>query len=335
LIVGSDKAIPARREQSDEGGKAQRPKGFVARVLRYLLYAVIIALAASMLYPLYWMTVTSFKQKTDVFSGEPKMIPGRTLAQKVVDDPRWFFKTKWENYPNLFTWKERTGQDTSIGTGWSKYLLQGFGRFVLNSTFIALVVTLGQVITCSLAAFAFARLQFPGRDKIFLGYLATLMIPATVTMIPAYMLLRELNWLDTYGAIILPSVFSAYGTFMLRQFFKTIPQEIEDAARIDGCGAFGLYWRIMLPLSTPALATLTIITFVGSWRSFMWPLIVSSSEDVFNLPLGLTLYRGLFGDPDWPLLMAGSMILTLPMMIVFMFGQRYFVEGIRLGAVKG
>ena len=161
------------------------------------------------------------------------------------------------------------------------------------------------------------------------------MIPATVTMIPSYILLSELGWVDTYQAVILPAVFTAYGTFMLRQFFLTIPREIEDAARIDGCSPLGLYWRIALPLSRPALATLAIVAFVGSWRSFMWPLIVSSSEDLFNLPLGLTLFRGMFTDPDWPLLMAGSMLMTLPMILVFIAGQRYFVEGIRLGAVKG
>ena len=161
------------------------------------------------------------------------------------------------------------------------------------------------------------------------------MIPATVTMIPSYILLRELGWVNTYQAVILPSVFTAYGTFMLRQFFLTIPREIEDAARIDGCSPLGLYWRIALPLSTPALAALSIVAFVGSWRTFMWPLIVSSSEDLFNLPLGLSLFRGIYTDPDWPLLMAGSMIMTLPMILVFIAGQRYFVEGIRLGAVKG
>ena len=127
----------------------------------------------------------------------------------------------------------------------------------------------------------------------------------------------------------------AVSTFMLRQFFLTIPREIEDAARIDGCSPLGLYWRIALPLSTPALAALSIVAFVGSWRTFMWPLIVSSTEDLFNLPLGLTLFRGMYTDPDWPLLMAGSMVMTLPMILVFIAGQRYFVEGIRLGAVKG
>ena len=299
------------------------------------MYIIITVLAATMVFPLYWMTVTSIKNKADVSSKAPRLLPGRTVAEKVVDDPQWFFETNLSNYPNLFKWRSNSDPKARTDKSLRSYFVYGFGRFVLNSIFICFAITFGQVVTSSLAAFAFARLHFPGRDKLFLGYLGTMMIPGAVTMIPSYVLLKELGWLDTYAALILPALFTAYGTFMLRQFFKTIPQEIEDAARIDGCNEFGVYWRIMLPLSTPALATLTIITFVGSWRAFMWPLIVSDSEDIFNLPLGLTLFQGLFGDPDWTQLMAGSMVLTLPMIIVFVFGQRYFVEGIRLGAVKG
>lgn len=291
-----------------------------------LVYGLLLVLAASMLFPFYWMAITSLKGKADVFSSEPKLLPGRQLAEQVVDDPRWFFHSGTGNYSQLLAWQRLV----EPGSG-----PRGFSRFVLNTVFFALAITLGQVITSSLAAFAFARLRFPGRKQVFFAYLATLMIPATVTMIPSYILLRELGWVNTYQAVILPSVFTAYGTFMLRQFFLTIPREIEDAARIDGCSPLGLYWRIALPLSTPALAALSIVAFVGSWRTFMWPLIVSSSEDLFNLPLGLSLFRGIYTDPDWPLLMAGSMIMTLPMILVFVAGQRYFVEGIRLGAVKG
>ncbi|MDE2664564.1 MAG: carbohydrate ABC transporter permease [Acidobacteriota bacterium] len=291
-----------------------------------VVYGLLVLLAASMLFPFYWMAITSLKGKADVFSTEPKLLPGRQLAERVVDNRRWFFHSGTDNYSQLLAWQRLV----ESGSG-----PRGFSRFVLNTVFFALAITLGQVITSSLAAFAFARLRFPGRKQVFFAYLATLMIPATVTMIPSYILLRELGWVNTYQAVILPSVFTAYGTFMLRQFFLTIPREIEDAARIDGCSPLGLYWRIVLPLSTPALAALSIVAFVGSWRTFMWPLIVSSTEDLFNLPLGLTLFRGMYTDPDWPLLMAGSMVMTLPMILVFIVGQRYFVEGIRLGAVKG
>jgi multiple sugar transport system permease protein len=307
-----------------------------AVVRKVSVYGLLVVLVVSMLFPFYWMATTSFKDAADVFSVEPKMFPGRSLAAGVSDDPKlaaWFFEPTTDNYPQLFKpLRKALGRGSQVRRS---IMLDGFGRFLANNTFYALSITLGQVLTSSLAAFAFARLRFPGRDKLFLAYLGTMMIPITVTMIPSYILLRELGWLDSYKAVILPSLFTAYGTFMLRQFFMTIPREIEDAARIDGCNEFGLYWRIMLPLSTPALATLVIIVFVGSWRSFMWPLIVCSSEDTFNLPLGLTMFRSVFGDPQWPLLMAGSLVMTLPLVIVFVFGQRYFVEGIRLGAVKG
>ena len=302
---------------------------------RVLVYGLLSLLAVSMLFPFYWMAITSLKQKADVFSTQPKFFPGKRLAEQVVEDPRWFFRSRAANYSEVLTWRRQASSQSGSNVRPESGRPQGFSRFVLNTIFFALAITFGQVITSSLAAFAFARLKFPGRDQVFFAYLATLMIPATVTMIPSYILLRELGWVDTYQAVILPAVFTAYGTFMLRQFFLTIPREIEDAARIDGCSPLGLYWRIALPLSRPALATLAIVAFVGSWRSFMWPLIVSSSEDLFNLPLGLTLFRGMFTDPDWPLLMAGSMLMTLPMILVFIAGQRYFVEGIRLGAVKG
>ena len=295
---------------------------------RLIVYGLLLLLAASMLFPFYWMAITSLKRKADVFSNRAQAASRKATGR--AGGGRSPLVLPFRNH-QLQPVARLAASGRLRGRGWPP----GFSRFVLNTVFFALAITLGQVITSSLAAFAFARLQFPGRNSVFFAYLATLMIPATVTMIPSYILLRELGWVDTYQAVILPAVFTAYGTFMLRQFFLTIPREIEDAARIDGCSPLGLYWRIALPLSTPALAALAIVAFVGSWRSFMWPLIVSSSEDLFNLPLGLTLFRGMFTDPDWPLLMAGSMVMTLPLILVFIAGQRYFVEGIRLGAVKG
>ena len=173
---------------------------------RLIVYGLLLVLAASMLFPFYWMAITSLKGKEDVFSTEPKLLPGRQLAERVVDDPRWFFHSGTGNYSQLLAWQRLV----ESGSG-----PRGFSRFVLNTVFFALAITLGQVITSSLAAFAFARLQFPGRNSVFFAYLATLMIPATVTMIPSYILLRELGWVNTYQAVILPAVFTAYGTFML------------------------------------------------------------------------------------------------------------------------
>lgn len=237
------------------------------------------------------------------------------------------------------------------------------GRLYINSVVVAVAITLGQVITSAFAAYAFSRLSFPGRDKIFFGYLATMMIPGAVTMIPIFILLKKMPellntlfhtqiWmaemilpftnisigkpigLDSYFALIAPGLFSAYGTFMLRQFFMGLPVELEEAAKIDGCSLLGIFFKITLPLSKPALATLAIFTFMGSWQSFMWPMIVTGSEHMKTIPWGLQTFQSVHST-DYTLLMTGTMIALLPVIIVFIIGQRYFVEGIRLGAVKG
>jgi multiple sugar transport system permease protein len=209
-----------------------------------------------------------------------------------------------------------------------------FAIFYLNSIIVGVIVTIGQVMTSSLAAYAFSRLQFPGRDKIFFAYLATMMIPGSVTMIPVFVLMRMFNWIDTYRALIIPAIFTAYGTFMLRQFFMTLPKDLEDAAKIDGCGFLRIYWTIILPLSKPALATLTVFTFMGNWGSFMWPLLVTNTMEMRTLPIGLQSFQTQYST-DWHLLMAGSTMMMLPIIIIFIFTQRYFVEGVKLSGIKG
>ena len=272
--------------------------------VKSILFGTLLASALLLLLPLFWMAITSFKESGDVFSAPPKWIP--------------------------FLHFEPTAQ--AYRDVWTQV---SFGRYTINSLFIAICVTVGQVFTSSLAAFAFARLKFPGRDSIFLAYLGTLMVPGAVTVIPIYILMRELRWVDTYQALILPAMFSAYGTFLLRQFFLTVPKEMEEAARLDGCGYFDIYRRIMLPLSLPAISTLAIFTFIGNWRSFLWPLIVTNSDAHYTLPVGLAAFRNLQGATNWPVLMAGSVLMTLPMVIAFVIGQKYFIEGVRLGGVKG
>jgi len=209
-----------------------------------------------------------------------------------------------------------------------------FPRFYLNSIFVAFCVTFGQLLTCSLAAYAFARLEFPGRDKIFFAYLATMMIPGQVTMIPVFILLKKMNWIDTYQALILPGLFSAYGTFLLRQFFLTIPKDLEDAAVIDGCSKLRIWWTIIIPLSKAAIATLATFTFMGSWNDFMWPLIVTNSMHMKTLPIGLASFQGLY-TTNWTLLMAASMIVLIPVIVIYIFNQRFFTEGIVLSGLKG
>lgn len=209
-----------------------------------------------------------------------------------------------------------------------------FARAFLNSVLVTGITTFGLVLTSSLAAYAFARMQFLGRDQLFIGYLATMMVPSTVTMIPVFLLLRKLHLVDTYWALFLPPMFNAYGVFLLRQFFLNIPRDYEEAAAIDGCSPFGIYWRVIIPLSLPGIAALTLLTFIGSWRSFMWPLIATHSRELFTLPLALAQFQELFGV-RWTLLMAGSVIMTIPMLAAFIVGQKFFIEGIQLGGIKG
>lgn len=208
------------------------------------------------------------------------------------------------------------------------------GMAFFNSLLMTVCITFGSVFTSSLAAFAFARLQFAGRDRIFLAYLATMMIPVTVTIIPVFVLLRHLGWVNTYPGLILPGMFTAWGTFMLRQFFMGIPRELEDAAIIDGCSTWGVYRHVVMPLSKPAVAALAMLTFMGVWSEFMWPLIITNTPDMFTLTVALASFKETY-NIRWALMMAGAVIMVLPMIIVFIFGQRYFTEGIRLGAVKG
>ena len=208
-----------------------------------------------------------------------------------------------------------------------------FGRFYLNSLFVSLAVTLGQVLTSALAAYAFARLRWPGRNKFFLAYLATMMIPAAVTIVPTFVLMKILGWFDTYRALILPALFSAYGTFMLRQFFLSVPTDLEDAARIDGCGKLRVWLHVILPLSKPALATLATFTFLASWGAFQWPLFATQSLHMKVLPIGLSAFQDKF-SVEYNLLMAASLIVMVPTLLVFLFNQRFFTRGIQLSGMK-
>jgi len=274
------------------------------RTLRISAYVVLIIGALSMIMPFLWMVTTSLKTLNAIFV-QPKNWIQMFVPTMLV----------WQNYVDA----------------WTKV---PFGQFYLNSIIVGLAVTVGQVFTSSLAAYAFARLTFPGRDKLFFAYLATMMIPGSVTMIPVYVLMRVFRWVDTYQALIIPAIFSAYGTFMLRQFFMTLPKDLEDAAKIDGCGFFRIYMTIILPLSKPALATLTVFTFMGNWGSFMWPLLVTNTMTMRTLPIGLESFKTQYST-DWHLLMAGSVMVMLPIVIIFIFTQRYFVESIKLTGVKG
>lgn len=270
------------------------------------IYAFLVVGGATMVIPFIWMLSTSLKSYSSVFVFN-------------IGDIQWFpSPVYWKNYIDV--WK-----------------VVPFARFYANSIFIVICVTFGQVVTSAGAAYAFSRLKFPGRDKIFFAYLATMMIPGSVTMIPVFALMRAFGWIDTYKALIIPAIFSAYGTFLLRQFFMTIPRDLEDAAKIDGCSLWGIFWRVIMPLSHTAIATLTIFVSLGNWVSFMWPLLVTNSIEKRTLPVGLAYFQELYqyAQPDWGLLMAGSLVTMVPAIIIFLFNQRFFVEGIKLTGMKG
>lgn len=272
----------------------------MSTIKKSAVYLILIAGACTMLVPLLWMFSTALKPPAEIFAYPPKFLP---------DSIQWCnFSDAWNAAP--------------------------FGMFYLNSLVVAMCVTVGQVATSAMAGYAFARLEFPCRNGMFFGYLSTMMIPGSVTMIPVFILVRMLGWVDSYQALIIPGIFSAYGTFMMRQFFMTIPIALEEAARMDGCGIPKIFWHIVLPLSKPAMATLTIFTFMGNWGSFMWPLVVTYSVNMRTLPVGLMVFQGGFVT-EWNYLMAGALIVMLPVLVVFLINQKHFVEGIKMSGFGG
>jgi len=266
---------------------------------KVFLHIIIYAFALLVISPFLWMILTSFKDMSEIYVYPPKWLPE---------------KFNFDNYVKAFT-------------------AAPFGRYYFNSLVVAFAVTLGQLITCSMAAFAFARLRFKGRDILFYIFLGTMMIPYNVTMIPSFMVLYWLGWIDSYYALIVPGLASAFGTFLLRQFFITIPRELEEAAYIDGASRFQVLRRIILPLAKPALATLAIFTFMGVFNDFIWALIVINSEQMQTVQLGLAIFRDRYLT-EWDLLMAGSVTAVLPILIVFFFAQKYFIKGITLSGLK-
>lgn len=275
-----------------------------AAALRLLAFASLCALALMMMAPFLWMILTSLKTQQEAFQYPPSLLPSGL---------------HWENYRQLFT-------------------LVPFGRYFFNTLIVTSAVVVGQLFICALAAYAFARLKFMGRDTIFLFYLATMMVPFQVTLIPLYLLIFQLGWVNTYWGLIAPGLSSAYGIFLLRQAFLTIPEDLSDAARIDGASEFGIFWRIFVPLNGPALATLGVFAFLGTWTDLLWPLLIVRGERLRTLELGLAYFHSAvpaFVQPNWPLLMAAAVVVMLPVIVVYLFAQRYFVEGITISGVKG
>lgn len=260
-----------------------------------ILYFFLFSGLLVMLTPFMWMLSTSLKEL------------GKTFTTKIVLIPD---KIVWSNY--IEVWR-----------------ILPFEKFFINSFIVSIIVTIVQLLLCSLAAYAFARLQWPGRDKVFLLYLAAMMVPSQVTLIPNFLMVKLLGGIDSYWGVILPQVFSVFGTFLLRQFFLTIPLSLEEAAIIDGCSHFKIYRSIILPLAKPGLAALGVFAFMFSWNNFLWPLVILNKESMFTLPIGILSFQGQFST-NWPLMMAGASQAMIPILIIYAIGQKYFIEGISL-----
>lgn len=267
---------------------------------RILIHACLLALALSMLLPFLWMAATSLMDDLEVYQFPPKFIPKKFL---------------WSNYHEALT-------------------LLPFDKFFLNSLTVSLGAALGQLCTCSLAAYAFARLRFKGRDKIFALYLATMMIPAIVTLIPTFLIVNAFGGMNTYWGLVTPALTSVWGIFLLRQFFLTIPRDYEDGARLDGASDFTIFYKIILPLSKPALATLAIFAFLNAWKDFLWPLIITNRNDRRTVEVGIAMFHSLHAV-NWPYQMAAAVVVMLPIIIVFFLAQRYFIKGITMTGLKG
>jgi multiple sugar transport system permease protein len=292
---------------------------------RWLAYLLLVTGAIVFLAPFAWLVSASFQNLTEIFSVSPHWIP----HQPTVAGYRQFL-----NLGHLTT--TQRGQGT------------GDWRWFANSAFVATSVTVLQTFFNALAAYVFAKRKFPGRDAIFMVFLATMMVPGQVTLIPNYIITEHIplfggnnilgngghGWLDSYWGLIMPGTVSAFGIFLLRQYMMSIPDDLLDAARIDGANEFRIFWTIVLPLCGPALAASAIFTFQGAWEDFLWPLIIISSPDRYTAPLGLALFV-VRNETSWNLLFAGSVISTLPMVLIFAIFQRRFIKGIALSGLKG
>ncbi len=292
------------------------------RIRNFFAYVILSIGALTMVVPFLWTVSTSLKDPADVY--DKKFLPQR-FSYIFVD-----------NQGN-FSLKDRPGYE-QIRSWWANYVKAWisvpFATYYRNSLLVATITTFGQIVTCTLAAYAFARLRWIGRDTIFLLYLGTLMIPFTVTMIPVYILFKNLGLVNTLIAVILPALFSAFGTFLLRQFFISIPYDLEEAAFIDGANRLQILWHVILPLSKGALATLGTFTFLFQWNDFLWPLVVLNSEEVKTIPIGLTAFQTAYGS-QWELVMAASLIALVPVIIIYIFNQRFFTESIMLSGFGG
>jgi multiple sugar transport system permease protein len=259
----------------------------------------VLLLTIPMVVPFLYMVSTSLMDEREALGSPAALVPAQP---------------HWGNYPAALS-------------------MLPFGHFFLNTAIFAGCVVVGQVVTSATAAYAFARLRFPGRDRLFLVYLSVLMVPAVVLLIPRFLFISRLGWVDSYVGLISTELVSVWGIFLLRQVFQTIPRELEDAARLDGAGEWAIFWRVVLPLSRPALATLAVFAFVDQWKSFLWPLIATRSTDMAVVEVGLATFHGLYAT-NWPYQMAAAVTAVVPLLLVFGVAQRYFIRGAQFTGIQ-
>ena len=270
------------------------------RIQHSVLFAVLLVIGLTMLVPFFWTLSSSLKYDREIFEYPIKWIP------EVL---------RWSNYEEVWT-------------------RVNFLTYYLNTIKLSLIVTIGQVVTCSLAAYSFAKMDYPGRDKIFLCYLATMMVPWHAIMIPQFIIIKNLGFYDSHWSIILMNLFSAFGVFLLRQFMLGIPMELSEAARIDGCGELKIYSQIILPMCKPGLATLVVFTFNFMWNDYMGPMIYLNTDKLKTIQIGLAAFRTEYGA-EYGLIMAGTVCSLLPMVLIYCAAQKYLIEGIAFSGLKG
>ncbi len=285
------------------GGGARtrvRRHGPISPLRRVLIYIMLAALTAVIFVPFFWMVSSSLKQNNEVFSIPVQWIPTEFVWQNYVDI--------WTRIPML--------------------------TYLKNSLFLSVTITILQVLTGSFAAYGFSKMHFKGRDVLFVAYIATIAVPWQAYMIPQYIMMQNAGLVNTHLSIILLQAFGAFGVFLMRQYYLTIPDELSEAARIDGLNEYAIWWRIILPLTKPALASLALLTFVSTWNDYMGPFIYLTSNDLWTVQLGLRSFVGQY-DAEYALIMAGSVVSVIPIVLIFLLGQRYFIQGIATSGMKG
>jgi len=301
----SDLSLDTRAMTGADAAGTRRGEASAARTGRrnrghWIVHLLLAAGAVIMVFPFVWQTLTAFKTFQDSVQVPPVIIP----------DP-WVFTNFAEVFESM-----------------------PFGQMFLNSVVLTIGRTVGQVVLCTMAGYAFARIPFRGRNVVFVVFLSVLMVPSQLYLLPQYEIIQSLGWLNTLQALIVPGIFSAFGTFLMRQFFMSMPAELEEAARIDGANPWQTFWRIMVPLAKPGIIALTVFTVLWSWNDLLWPLVVTTDPEKMPLSVGLSQLVGLHGT-DYPVLMAGALLATLPMLITFMVLQKQFIQGIAFSGTKG